>query len=231
VTVSDSDLRSWIDYVFDHPVSDPAWHWAPEAARLTLTPTREAELYVETFERSEEMLQRFSSVQVDQGLDYLTSNMCSSHMFALLDPSVPEATRLRAVRSFVPLFETTMRRRCSERLSHLNEPGADPLNSSCYMWWDRLPFCPSPPHDEDSRLGGDQGLQARFDEETLRVMTRILGIPHDACRESALHGLGHWHLGYPDEVSSIIDRFLLSSPALREELRVYADAARRGMVL
>lgn len=82
MTVSDPDLRSWIDYVFDHPVSDPAWHWAPEAARLTLTPTREAELYAETFERSEEMLQRFSSAQVDQGLDYLTSNMCSSHMFA-----------------------------------------------------------------------------------------------------------------------------------------------------
>lgn len=231
MTVSDADVRRWVDYVFDHPVSDPVWHWAPDAECLALEPEREAELYAETFERSEELLQRFSSAQVAQGLDYLTSNACSSHMYALLDPSVLESTRLRVVRSFVPLFETTMRRRCSEHLLHLDEPGADPLNAACYMWWDRLPFCPSHPADEDPRLGGDPALQASFDEETLRVLARILDIPHDACKESALHGLGHWHLGYPDEVATIIDRFLLSSSALREDLRVYADAARLGMVL
>lgn len=227
---SDADLRQWVDYVFDHPVSDHPWRRNAGAANFPLEPTREAELYAETFERSEELLQRFSSLQLNQGLDYLTNNGCSSHMFALVDPFVPEPVRLRALRSFVPLFETTIRQRCSEHLLHLHESGASPLNPACYMWWDRLPFCPSHPDDDDPRLGGDPVLQASFDSAGLQVMARILDIPHDACRESALHGLGHWHVAYPAEVAEIVDRFLLSSPGLRGELLAYADAARVGMV-
>src|SRR5687768_14354143 len=42
----------------------------------------------------------------------------------------------------------------------------------------------------------------------LSVMTETLNIESIACRESALHGLGHWHDVYPAEVELIIDRFL-----------------------
>lgn len=141
-----------------------------------------------------------------------------------------EATRLRVVRSFVPLFETVMQRRCSPHLLHLDEAGADPLNAACYMWWEWLPFAPSHPDDGDRRFGGDRTAQARFDEQAMLGMARILDIPHDACRESALHGLEHWHLRYPQRSAAIIDRFLEHSPCLRAELRAYAEAARRGMV-
>ncbi len=62
-------------------------------------------------------------------------------------------------------------------------------------------------------------------------MRRTLDLSSDACRESALHGLGHWHLEYPQQVEAIIDRFLDSHPDLRSELKAYARAARKGRVL
>jgi hypothetical protein len=125
-----------------------------------------------------------------------------------------------ALRSFVPLFEQVMAVRCSPHLSHLDEPGANPLNGACYMWWDILPIHGSP----------DEPARAEFDAEVLKVQRRILAIPHDACRESALHGLGHWALYYP-QVSEIIDENLRQTPDLRSELVAYAERAKIGYVL
>ena len=51
-----------------------------------------------------------------------------------------------------------------------------------------------------------------------------------ACRESALHGLGHWHDVYPAEVELIIDRFLSGYRELRPETVNYAKIARCGCV-
>ena len=48
-----------------------------------------------------------------RGFWYLVSASCSSLMVTLGEPGVPLATRLRAVRSFVPLFEQVMAVRCS----------------------------------------------------------------------------------------------------------------------
>ncbi len=36
-------------------------------------------------------------------------------------------------------------------------------------------------------------------------MARTLAIPHLACQEGALHGLGHWQRAYPDRVAAIVD--------------------------
>lgn len=62
------------------------------------------------------------------------------------------------------------------------------------------------------------------------ILRRLLAIPHDACRESALHGLGHWAHHYP-QVAGIVDEFLSSAPGLRPELIAYAERARIGNVL
>jgi hypothetical protein len=70
---------------------------------------------------------------------------------------------------------------------------------------------------------------AEFDSEVLSVLQRLLAIPHDACRESALHGLGHWSIDYP-KVVDIIDQFLSHSPDLRHELIAYAKSAKNGGV-
>jgi hypothetical protein len=210
----------WIEHVFDHPVTDPAWNWAPDAPEWDEPPAQVARDIAETFEHSGRLLARFSDEQLNQGFWFLVSNSCSEFMYALVDPEVLSALRLRAVRSFVPLFEQVMAARCSAHLSHLGERGANPLNSACYMWWDILPIhgCPEEP------------ARTEFDAEVLAVLRRLLAIPHDACRESALHGISEWSIYYP-QVSGIVEDFLARTPNLRSELVSYAQRAKVGNVL
>ncbi len=61
-------------------------------------------------------------------------------------------------------------------------------------------------------------------------MMQTLCLNSDACRESALHGLGHWHLYHSDKVEDIIDDFLASPAKVSCKLREYALAAREGVV-
>ena len=108
---------------------------------------------------------------------------------------------------------------CTNHLGHLDagpEPAA-PLNSSCYMWWDLFPT-----------WGGGQ---PDVDDAILGVLARTLRIESEACREGALHGLGHWRLNYPARVGGTIDAWLAASPRISPELRRYAASARAGCVL
>lgn len=217
--ISDS-LAKWIAYVFDHAVTDPAWHWAPDAPQWDGSPGQVATHITESFEDPGRLLARFSDEQLNQGLWFLVSSSCSEFMYALIDSGIPSASRLRALRSFVPLFEQVMAPRCSAHLSHLDEQGANPLNGVCYMWWDILPIHGRP----------EEPARTDFDAEVLQVLRRLLAIPHDACRESALHGISEWSIYYP-QVSEIGDDFLASTPNLRPELSSYALRAKVGNVL
>jgi hypothetical protein len=212
-------LSDWIVHVFDHPVTKPAWYWGENAPQWEDSPEHDATFIAEAFERSGKFLAPFSDEQLDQGFWYIVSNDGSEFMYSLVEPSVPARLRLRALRSFVPLFEQVMAARCSPHLSHLDERGANPLNRACYMWWDILPIHGRP----------DLPDRAEFDAEVLAVLRRLLAIPHDACRESALHGLGHWSIYYP-AVAGIIDAFLSRSPNLRPELVAYAKSAKSGVL-
>lgn len=212
-------LSKWIAYIFDHPVTDPAWHWAQDAPQWNGTPEQIAAFIADTFERSGELLSRFSDEQLDQGFWFLVSNTSAGFMYSLVEPTVALSLRLRALRSFVPLFEQVMAARCSPHLSHLDERGANPLNSACYMWWDILPIHGRP----------EQPERTEFDSEVLVVLRRLLAIPHDACRESALHGIGEWSVYYPS-VADIVEEFLSGTPNLRSELISYAEHAKVGNI-
>ena len=52
------------------------------------------------------------------------------------------------------------------------------------------------------------------DPDILQVMESTLQLDSIACRESALHGLGHWQHQYPQRVGEIIDKFSMSQPDL-----------------
>ena len=212
-------LPNWIAHVFDHPVADPAWHWSLDSATWDGSSQDTVTFIADTFERSGDLLSRFTDAQLNQGFWYLLSAGCSEFMFALVEPAVPLASRLRGLRSFVPLFEQVMAVRCSPHLSHLDEQPANPLNGACYMWWDILPIHGKP--EEPDRT--------EFDAEVLRVLPRLLSIPHDACRESALHGVSEWQLYYPG-AEAIVDEWLARTPDLRPQLASYAQRAKVGMV-
>jgi hypothetical protein len=216
----DVTLDEWVRFIFDHPVTETAWHFDIASPGLTLPATQTATLIAQAFERSGELLRRFTDAQLNQGFWFLVSSGSSDYMFSLLDAAVAWPVRRRALRSFVPLFRDVMAPRCTPSLSHRSEPGSA-LNSACYMWWDLLP------------LGGpcEAGRPPEpIHAEALAVLAELLEIPHDACRESALHGLGHLAL-FHAEAAPIVDAFIERSPDLRRELIAYARQARTGYIL
>ena len=142
-------------------------------------------------------------------------------MFAVSDDSVPLDIRVKCVHSIRGVFEQLFDGLCSEHLSHIDEKGAAPLNSICYMWWDLIPF----------QLEADAPSKVAISKAALEVMEEILKLDSIACQESAIHGLGHWELFYPTEVAEIVDQYLKDNPNLRTELKEYALRARDGDVL
>ena len=217
----DITFENWIRYVFAHSVTEPDWYWNSNETWLYNTPPAVTVGYLtQLFENSTKVLQPFCNAQLNQGLWYLISNSCSAHIFALFDESVPWLDRQQCIQSILTLFEQCFAKRCSPHLGHTDEPNANPLNSVCYMWWDILPWHGHP--EEPNRR--------EMDEEFINVMQRILYLDSDAVVESALHGLGHWHVSYPEKIEAIIDEFLSRRPNLRPELREYALRARIGYV-
>lgn len=224
MTIRIDSFDEWVIYAFDHPVepSMPAWHWDWDAASWDelKEPGVTVEYLTRFFEDIAEVAAPYTDAQLNQGLWFIGNNACSSHMFAVNDEHVPLADRVRCIHAMSSLYENLFAVRCTPHLGHRSEEG-NPLNSACYMWWDILP------------IGGDPKTRdgQQLNQAMLDVMQNALEIDSDACRESALHGLGHSHYIYPEKVEKIIDAFLKQHPNLRPELEIYAKSARGGCVL
>ena len=61
-------------------------------------------------------------------------------MFALLEMEVPLQGRLRCIGAMADLYEKCFARRCSLNMWHPDLPGASPLNTVCFIWWDVIPL-------------------------------------------------------------------------------------------
>lgn len=217
-------FEEWLTHVFDHPVpqsNENAWYWDMDRDRWEEDSADSVDFLTRAFEDAAAVLEPYTNAQLNQGLWFLASNACSSHMFALMNASVPLAERVRCVRSFHELFEQCFARRCSPHLSHLPEPVENPLNLVCYMWWDIHPLYGDP----------EDPAHLELDEAALQVMESTLQLDSIPCRESALHGLGHWQYRYPQRVGEIIDRFSMTRPNLPDKLRDYMLNAYTGHVL
>ena len=219
-------FEEWLAYVFDHPVpvgQEKAWHWDIDRDWWDEDgePASTVQFLTQAFENAAEVFQPFSGAQLNQGLWFIADNSCSNHMFALMDTSVPWSARRRCIYSFHQLYEQCFAQRCSPHLSHLPEPVENPLNMICYMWWDIIPISGKP----------DDPTRREFDEAILQIMESTLQLDSVPCRESALHGLGHWRMYYPKRVGQIIDKFSMSQPVLPEKLKEYMTAAYTGYVL
>ena len=216
-------FEGWVEHVFDHPVSEltNAWYWDTERDWWEEDTPDTVEYMTRAFENAARVFEPFSDSQLNQGLWFLASNACSSHMFALMNEKIPWPARQRCIQSFHQLYEQCFARRCSPHLSHIDEPGASPLNMVCYMWWDINPLYAKPGDTAHRELA----------EAVLQVMESTLYLDSNPCRESALHGLGHWQHAYPERVGQIIDSFSMTRPALPERLEAYMKAAYTGYVL
>lgn len=208
------DVGRWVAHVFDHPGERPEWYWDLDADLSEPEPAACVDLLTQLFSDSARTLARYSDAQVGRGLWYLVNNACSCYSLALIEREVDLAARLACIEAIPKLFAELFRARCAPELSHGSTGSSNPLNTTCYMWWDLFPGWGTPRQD--------------FDDSALAAMSAILEIDSLACQESALHGLGHWQSAYPQRIGEVIDRFLKTGP--RPELRAYASAARQGCV-
>src|SRR5688500_4514654 len=87
----DLPFSDWVAHVFDHPVTDPAWHWANDAPRWDpgRDPSRALAYLKGLFREPDVHLAPYSPAQKNQGLWYLADSACSDYGFCVLDPKLP----------------------------------------------------------------------------------------------------------------------------------------------
>lgn len=220
-------FERWLAYLFDHPVQEPAWYFALNAEYYdpAADPPRTVEYITRLFAAPVEHTKGCTDAQINQGL-WMLIDSGYGQMQQLVDERVDPDKCAAAVRAMYTVFEQLFAPRCSPHLEHLlrgdeEVPGLNPLNRVCYMWWDLMPL-----------YGGSEDAQQKLlAPHCIEVMERTLYLPALACRESALHGLGHWHFAHPQRVEGIIDSFLAREADIGLELRAYALQARQGCVL
>lgn len=216
--------KDWADFVFERPVArkhEEEWYWELDTYNLRFDTRETLRLASETFENSAEDLARFTDEQIGQGMAYIKSNSCSDQLMGLNDETIPVAERIRAVRSFVHLFRDVVAARLPQEVRQADGIDDPRLATACFMWWDSLPI--------HGRL--ELPERAELDAAVLETLREILAVPHDAVRESALHGLNEWESYYPDRVHVIIDAFIYANPGMKPELLEYARGARGGMMM
>jgi hypothetical protein len=204
-------FEQWVELFFVR-----SHHWSHETE---LPPAVAVEYITRLFEEAGEILGGFPEGRVADGVQEIVADG-SEYMAALLDETIPWPLRQRCARSMVCLFAQYFAPRCKAIIIDI-ERKDNRLDDVCFMWWDTYPTVGDPASDP---------VIERVNRELLGVIISILAIDSEACWESALHGLGHWHVDYPREVAAAIDKFLSDHPDLHPKLKAYAIRARSGDV-
>ncbi|MCC6154656.1 MAG: hypothetical protein IT367_12895 [Candidatus Hydrogenedentes bacterium] len=223
----DISYEEWVNYVFDHPLLKPEW-WFQDAESGYLQEWREDKLpkialdyMTRLFSEPAFLIDRFSRAQIDQGLNFLVSNSCSSHMFVLTNGSLPWSARRACFDAMIPLYAKLMAPVYGNDIAYLDRAPQDPdrPNYACYMWWDVIPLY--------AKMGGPDS--ERIDDAVFHIFEEVLKLKSEACLESVLHGIGHWHFDYPERTCEMVESFLRRTD-ISPELRRYAEFAARGCV-
>lgn len=217
----------WIDYLFNRPVTDPAWYWedndTADWLQLERNEITVVSYVTRTFENAGEVLKPFSNGQVADGLNFIIHSGASNLAVSIvnIDNQVQMEPRLKCLESIYSLYTDLFAVRCSpEPFLRRDRKKDNPLDMVCFMWWDIFPVCGGPKEPACLELG----------KTILKLLEKILTLDSDACRESALHGLGELSFLYPREVKEIVTTFLTENPNVEPKLRKYALNASWGNV-
>lgn len=212
----------WIDFCFGRlqrlgPDPD-IWDARLTGQMISLTDDELVSLFEVTMRRSGSDLAGFSDAVVGGGLTLILDSSLSNFGYRMRTGSIAKERKVNAISAMRCLYEQVLEPRCMPLLGHLSETGASRLSYICYMLWDVTALAYWPKEDE-----GEAVPQA-----VIELLSGVLDSPNDAVVESALHGLGH--LASPPRRAEVIGGMLERRPALRPELRKYAEACSLGCI-
>jgi hypothetical protein len=163
VDPTERSFDEWLEFVFNHPVTDPEWYrlgefdlgWAGD-------PNRFLAFVTQLFQDPDVLLDKYSAEQIDQGFGYLLGLEGLERW--IWEKAIDSTLRTECVMSMVNVFE-----RLFKNASY---------SDACYMWWDHLRYFGKNP-------------DPKVKEAMLKALSQILEIDSQNCQISALHGLGH----------------------------------------
>ncbi|MBW4494269.1 MAG: hypothetical protein KME26_14515 [Oscillatoria princeps RMCB-10] len=176
INLNEYSFEEWVDFVFDHPVTDPPWHhgneweWTGDIEHLLPYVAR-------LFRNPDFLLDKYSEDQLIQGFGYLSSWINVPNWIWRKD--VPWPLREECIFSMVTLCE---------RLFVKN-----PLDETCSMWWNWF------------RYYGEDPPEERVGEAMLQALSQVLKLPSTDCWASALYGLANLqHSGKKEVIESFL---------------------------
>ena len=221
----DLPYEDWVEFIFDHPILDPQWWWQDEDSEYfkywneDADPARTLSYLTRLFTESAQLLPRFSDWQIDQGLNYLVSNSCSNHMFSFLNENLPWEDRKICFDAMIVLYRDLMAPVYGSDPSNIViRESANRPTYACYIWWDIIPL-----------YGGLEDRDGPMNTAILNIFDQVLRMDEECCLQSALHGLGHWHMYVLHRTDPIIKRFLARTH-ISNNIRQYALEASVGAV-
>ncbi|HEX8474005.1 MAG TPA: hypothetical protein VF666_08230 [Pyrinomonadaceae bacterium] len=210
IDITELTFEEWVEFIFNHPVTKPAWHWSDEWEYYASDGVKLVRYLIRLFREPSFLFERYSREQLEQAFWFVPTLLCFVSFRGLLwQKNLPWKLRRELIVSIGDLFERFF--------------AVDALETSCFMWWDVLAYGYHMTGGKPEDKNGARVQQAMF--ETLK---RILYLDSRDCRMSALHGLGH--LKHP-ELEKTIDEFLAAHTDLDEELKKYALQCRMGEIM
>ncbi len=212
----------WLDYCFDRPVTNPQWYYStdPELDWYEPDPTEITKFMSRLFANAGDLVERYTLEQVNEGLYFICSH--GSEYFLTARECQDKELQAEWVLSILLLYRDLFSRVCTDHFGHLDAgpEKPSPLNATCYMFWDLDCL------EGAAMFPGEEHLV----DPIFEVLEGALRLRSVACRESALHGLGHLQTFHKKRVRRIIGDFLNGNRNLPPELTDYALSARSGCV-
>jgi hypothetical protein len=225
----DPDMGQWIEELFNPISALSGFDERPRVVQVGKNPPLALAFMHKLFADPWPYVERFTPDQIGNGFYYLVSNGESDYSFTFLDHSLPLERRVACLHDIARVYGQLFAKVCVDGV-----PETSQCDFLADMWWDVFPMFPRSKLDfsrYDSDVIAHPGDHTAIERACLTAMEHSLNIDHPACVKGALHGLGHWHNGYPEVVEAAIDRFLNSRRPLSSRFRDYALQARTGMVL
>ena len=197
-------FEEFIPFHFDHEFAGEVskeWYWNSE---VTFGPQQFCAYYTQLFREPKILFGRFSKMQLEEGFWGMISGTDWSLQDLLWEPEIPFSQREQCVRSMLDLFTRFFAK--------------EPLDSSCFMWWDGICYDYHCKNRVRERGGEDSKMQDVMFETLSAIL--LLDAPHR--QAAALHGLGHLH--HPS-TQALVDQYLTDHPSLTTEQKEYAVAA------